>query len=53
MVVALRLAHGGWWGGNPESILRAPADMVMNAMGYENFKSEFESEMVRLNRAES
>lgn len=47
MVLALRLASGGWWGGDPGAVLRAPADEVILAIQYENFKSTYECEMIR------
>lgn len=52
MIIALRLAKGGWWSGSPSSILAAPADEVMLAMQYENFKGSYESEMIRIARSE-
>lgn len=53
MVLALRLAKGGWWGGNPGSVLQAPADEVLLAIHYENFKGSYESEMMRIAREEN
>lgn len=53
MVIALRLANGGWWGGDPGAVLRAPADEVMLAVHYENFKGSYEAEAVRMARAET
>lgn len=51
-VLALRLASGGWWGGNPGSILSAPADEVMLAIQYTDFKGTYESEMIKIARKE-
>lgn len=53
MVIALRLSSGGWWGGDPELVLAAPADSVIRAMQYEDFKGGYEAEMVRIARAEA
>ena len=49
MALALRLAKGGYWGGDPEQVLRAPADQVVLAMHYEDFTVKYENEMHRLN----
>lgn len=53
MVMALRLAKGGWWGGEPGRVLQARADEVVLAAQYEGFVSDYEAEMHRLNRRES
>ena len=50
--MALRLAKNGWWGGDPDKILGAPADSVMKAVHYEDFKGEYEAELMRLNKPE-
>ena len=47
-MVALRLANGGWWGGDLGAVMRAPADEVMLAMQYENFKGDYEAEAMRI-----
>ena len=52
MTIALRLAKGGWWGADPGAVMRAPADEVVLAVQYEDFKGEYESEMLRLNKPE-
>lgn len=52
-MIAFRLASGGWWNGNPTSVLMAPADEVMLAVQYEDFKGGYEAEMVRLARADA
>lgn len=48
MVLALRLAKGGWWGGNPGAVLLAPADEVVLAVQYEEFKGSYEAEMLKM-----
>lgn len=53
VVIALRLADGGGWGGDPLAVLAAPADIVMLTVSYQNFKGEYESELMRLNKAEA
>lgn len=50
LATAMRLASSGWWGGNPERILRAPADVVIAALQYEDFKSDYEAAYIELNR---
>lgn len=52
MTMALRLAKSGWWNGDPMAVLRAPADAVVLAAQYDNFKSDYESEMMKLNKPE-
>lgn len=47
-MLALRLASDGWWGGNPGSILQAPANEVMLAIHYTDFKGTYEAEMMKL-----
>lgn len=53
MILALRLASGGWWGGSVGAVLKAPADEVMLAVHYEDFKSSYEAEMVRMAREDA
>lgn len=50
VVLALRLANDGWWGGDPGAVLRAPADEVMLAVQYIDFKGSYEAEMMRMAR---
>lgn len=52
-MLALRLANSGWWGGNPGAILSAPADEVMLAVQYEDFKGKYEAETMRIAKADS
>lgn len=52
MTIALRLASSKWWGGDPGAVLSAPADQVMWAVHYEDFKSSYETEMIRINKPE-
>lgn len=53
MILALRLADGGWWGGDPGAVLRAPADEVMLALRYSEFKGKYEAEMVRIVKSDA
>lgn len=50
MVIALRLAKAGYWGGDPEKVLEARVDMVMAAAGHETFLADYERAFIRLNR---
>ncbi len=50
MVLALRLAKGGWWGGDPGAIMAAPADEVLMAIRYEDFTGSYEAEILRMAR---
>lgn len=52
-MLALRLANGGWWGGDPGAVLRAPADEVMLAVQYEDFKHTFEIESLKIAKEDS
>lgn len=49
-MLALRLAKDGWWGGDPGKVMMAPADEVLEALAYEIFRAEHETETLRLNR---
>lgn len=51
--VALRLAKGGYWQGDPGLVLKAPSDLVLAALQYENFVSDFERATIDLNKGES
>lgn len=47
--MALILAKGGWWGGNPGKVLAAPVDEVLQAMQFDAFKSAYERKYMKLN----
>lgn len=51
--MALRLASSGWWDGDPERVLLAPADLVMGAVQYEAFRAEYEQAYVEINKERS
>ena len=53
MAIALRLAKGGWYGGDVDAVLCAPADKVMASFQYENFLVKYESQMHKMNRREA
>ena len=48
--IALKLARQGWWGGDPGTVMRAPADEVIEAAQYENFVSDYETGIFELNK---
>ncbi len=52
-MVALRLASAGWWDGDPEKVLKAPADLVMGALEYEAFRADYEKAYIELNKERS
>jgi hypothetical protein len=49
-VIALRLAKEGFWGGDPEKVLRARADHVVEAVQYLTFLGDYERAYVDMNR---
>lgn len=49
-MVALTLASAGWWDGDPEKVLQAPADLVMGAMQYVAFRADYERTYVEINK---
>lgn len=50
-MVALRLASAGYGGGDPESVLRMRADLVIAAMEYEVFKDDYNTVFIEMNKA--
>lgn len=40
LFIALRLAKIGFYGGNPERILKAPVDIVLRMLDYEQFEAD-------------
>lgn len=51
-MLALRLAKGGWWGGDPGKVLAAPVDEVLEAVQYEAFLGDYEQALIELNKGE-
>ncbi len=49
--MALRLARGGWFGGDPGRVKAAPVVDVLNALSYEGFVGEYEAVEYELNKA--
>ena len=53
MLAALRLAKAGYYGGDPEAVLRARVDMVLGLVQYEVFLNEYQEEEYLLNHSET
>lgn len=51
MVIAVKLAKAGYYGGDPQAVLRAPADIVLAALQYEAFSSDYERTYMELNKS--
>ena len=49
-MIALRLAKSGYWGGDPERVLSARVDLVIDAMYYERMTAEYEAAEYELNK---
>ena len=49
-MIALRLAKAGYGGGDPGSVLKMRADLVIAAAQYEIFVSDYERAYIELNR---
>lgn len=41
--IALRLAKKGYYGGNPDNVLKAPIDTVLSIIQFEALESEIEA----------
>ena len=50
MYIAMKLSKIGYCGGNPESILKMPVDIVMTMLDYEAFESDYEKAYIELNK---
>lgn len=46
----LRLAHQGFGGGDPERIENMPSDVVIDALEYLNFVSDYEETAMEINK---
>jgi hypothetical protein len=49
LVVALRVARAGYYGGDPERVLKASFPMVMAIIQYEDFCNEYERTFHKIN----
>ncbi len=51
--VAMRLAKQGYFGGDPQKILDAPIDIVLDIMHYEAFESDYMQVYDELNKPDN
>lgn len=49
----MTVASSGFYGGNPETVLNSPFDMVYKAYQYELYKREYEETYNELNKEKS
>ena len=49
-IIANVLAKSGYFGGNPETIMNAQGDLVIDAFHYEMFTRDYENTLNELNR---
>jgi len=49
----LRLAKAGWMQGDPDRILKAPVNTVMDMIAYEKFDSDYQQAHWELNQNEN
>jgi hypothetical protein len=50
LATSLRLARAGYGGGDPEKIMAMRVDLVLAALEYEGFVSNYERTWVEINR---
>ena len=50
MLIACRLAKSGYYEGDPDRVLQAPANMVQAILDYEDFLKAYEKVYVILNK---
>ena len=44
------LAKGGLYGGNPQTVLNTPVDIVMQSYHFNNFMQDYEEASIQLNK---
>lgn len=49
-MIAVKLAKAGYYSGDPKAVLSAPTDIVMAAIQYEKFLTDYESTYMELNK---
>ena len=50
IMIALTLAKGGMFGGNPQTVLDSPVDIVMHSYHFTNFMQDYEEASIQLNK---
>jgi len=50
LFIAIRIAHAGFFGGDPGAVLEAPVDVVQSILDFENFSIDYEREYLELNK---
>lgn len=50
LLIALRLAKAGYFGGDPAAVLAGRVDLVLAAMEYEKFENDKEEVYYELNK---
>ncbi len=50
-VIALKVAKAGYYGGNPETVMKAKASLVLSVLEYEHFLVDYENAEYELNKA--
>ncbi len=48
-MICVRIAKGGYFGGDPGQVRKAPIDDVFRILDYENFLSDYEFTEYKLN----
>lgn len=49
MLISLKLAKAGYFGGNPESVLQARVNVVLEALEYEKYLYDYDTALRELN----
>lgn len=49
-MIAFNLSKKGYFGGDPERILKAPVDLVIGALKFEDTVSDYENTYMELNK---
>ncbi len=50
-LLSLRLAREGLWGGDPQKVLDAPTDQVLDAWEFINFQADLEETTLEINKS--
>ena len=48
--VSIRLAHAGYYSGDPQKVREAPVDVVQSILDYEDFRNNYEKKFIELNK---